>query len=737
MRKFRAGLNRHGISIKCRPTRGGRDACEADDRMTSASLRADGPFRSRALHFTGGMSAKNDASGSRNTVLRRLPFRVLYFIPTRALCWTYVAALCLLYIFVYVHIPLSIPMSPHDDMLFIRLGGLLSEGKWFGPYDQFTLMKGPGYPAFLAIVNWLGISVTLAHALFHCAGTLFFVSVCQRFVKSHLLSAVHFALLLWSPILLTLILMRVFRDAIYTDQVLIFLGLFILLLFCAPDAKRGIAFGIASGLTLGWLWLTREEGVWLLPGIAILSIGALIREFRVGRLRAFAAGLAILIVSFAATQAAYRVANRIAYGKFIGVDFKEANYQRTLRALASVLSGGTRHYVSVTKSAREQIYKVSPAFASLSRYLDVPTDEGWPLISCTVDPSSCGEIGAGWFVWALRDAVQWAGHYSSPGRASAFYGQVADEITAACARGALECRPQFIAEMPQFTLSDLAIMPALYVESLNYLLMLNPPLQFGSSFGGHDILFQSTLRFLNYPRYAKRDGEEPHPNYYEISGWYMKSGQDWLTASVRDAVRTVGETRLERRASPDLPKVFPGATDQRFKLNTHCGDDCVLRLDTPDGITVEKRLGELRDRGAFSIPVGAGTFYVENVEVQPDPAFAPHLSERVAMSIREFALTHYKFALVPALALGLAGFLASLVFLRGAITSVSYIVAVACWGLVFTRLTLLVFITATAMPSLHGSYHGPACALLVCASIMSIAAFLQLAGFGPPRAATA
>jgi hypothetical protein len=73
--------------------------------------------------------------------------------------------------------------------------------------------------------------------------------------------------------------------------------------------------------------------------------------------------------------------------------------------------------------------------------------------------------------------------------------------------------------------------------------------------------------------------------------------------------------------------------------------------------------------------------------------------------------------------------------LKKAVTNGCFIIALTFWTLVFVRLTLLVLITATSMYALHGAYHGPACALLVSASIVSIAAFLQLAGYQAPRGA--
>src|SRR3954471_132435 len=116
------------------------------------------PTRRRLLAWTGSLSlgprtlGKHEPARCWPQPLQWPPARILYFKAPRALVHSYIVGLSLIYVLVYVHTPLSIPFSPHDDMLFVKLGGYLAEGKWLGPYDQFTLMKGPGYPAFLAIV---------------------------------------------------------------------------------------------------------------------------------------------------------------------------------------------------------------------------------------------------------------------------------------------------------------------------------------------------------------------------------------------------------------------------------------------------------------------------------------------------------------------------------------------------------------------------------------------------------
>src|SRR5688572_30815349 len=97
------------------------------------------------------------------------PARFLYLQTPKSAAYLYIAILSLIYCFVVVHTPLVLyPGAPHDDGLYISLGRFLAEGLWLGPFNEFTLMKGPGYPLFLAVSNWLGIPVSLAHALFRC-----------------------------------------------------------------------------------------------------------------------------------------------------------------------------------------------------------------------------------------------------------------------------------------------------------------------------------------------------------------------------------------------------------------------------------------------------------------------------------------------------------------------------------------------------------------------------------------
>ena len=44
-----------------------------------------------------------------------------------------------------------------DDRLYLRTASYLAQGRWLGPFDQFTLLKGPAYPAFVAAMYRSGV----------------------------------------------------------------------------------------------------------------------------------------------------------------------------------------------------------------------------------------------------------------------------------------------------------------------------------------------------------------------------------------------------------------------------------------------------------------------------------------------------------------------------------------------------------------------------------------------------
>jgi hypothetical protein len=132
------------------------------------------------------------------------------------------------------------------------------------------------------------------------------------------------------------------------------------------------------------------------------------------------------------------------YGVFTTCEFKQRDFKAAYGALLRIEPKEWLRCVSIRRETRERAYIVSPAFAELKPYLEGQIGTGWagasvPYIKI---PESEREIGDGFFMWALRDAVIASGHGNSGGNAMAFYAKIASEINDACDRGVIKGGPK-------------------------------------------------------------------------------------------------------------------------------------------------------------------------------------------------------------------------------------------------------------------------------------------------------
>ena len=157
----------------------------------------------------------------------------------------------------------------HDDQLFVKLAAHIINGEWLGPYDQFTLAKGPLFPLFIAATFWIGLPLIFAQQLFY-AGACTVLTVAMRpWLRNSALQCGFYLLLLLNPISYDAAnLTRLMRQNLYTPLALLTIAGLIMLFSRRRETVRRMFFpAILAGLSFGGFWLTREESVWLLPAV--------------------------------------------------------------------------------------------------------------------------------------------------------------------------------------------------------------------------------------------------------------------------------------------------------------------------------------------------------------------------------------------------------------------------------------------------------------------------------------
>lgn len=646
--------------------------------------------------------------------------------------WVWMTALLSTVSFVVLvaHLPVAILAGGgHDDAWFWQHARSIVSGQWLGDYDRLTLMKGAGYPLFLAINHVLGMPLPVLQALLYSLGCLLLMLAVSRMTGRPWSGLLLLLGLQWHPMALEW--QRIIRDNISAAQVLLSLACVAWFLL-SRSAKGRLAWGTAAGLTLGWFWTTREDGIWILPGIGLLLLACVpqVRGDRAG-LRGLGAGLLLLALTFAGFPALIAAANGMKYGRFETVDVKSAPFSDAISSLQRVRVGDVVAHVPVPEKVRLAVYPVSPTFARLRPYLE-GTGKHWMRHGCRVYADTCGDYAGGWFMWAFRDGANSVGAYESADAAAAFYRAISEEVETACRTGRLTCAPSMIDLMPGVGAAQWKTLPGLLGEAGKLLLWRDVPtprlrshLQLAPA--------KDMWEFVGKPKVP--DGKELRKRW--IAGWFRAPDDAWvrLRCGAGDA-----SIDVERLPSPDVAAHFndPAAGNRRFSNQLPPGEDCMLEVFA-QGKVVQAIVLDEAHLAPRHFPLEAGDLYFDSIgEHIAVSAQAPAWARKVKRGIgRVYGV------ILPWLAgSGLLAFFwfAGRALLRrrfGALLAPLPALATAAWCLVACRAALLALVDISSFPAINVQYMQPAFPLLVLASFASLMSFLPIPGRETSRNAEA
>lgn len=625
----------------------------------------------------------------------------------------------LLYAAAALHRPVAILAAANfDDGLFFAHAMQILQGHWLGPFSQMTLGKGPGYPLFLALNALLGLPVTLTQALLYAAGCALLGTTLFRLCGRSAITLIAFLAMEWHP---SIFPVNVIRDDISAAQVLLLLGCFCHGLFIAEAMPRRIAWATVGGVLLGWFWMTREDAVWILPGLALLVLLQLLRFHRVpAALLRIAAQAGCFATGAVATLAAVAAINLFTYGAFEIVDLKAPSFTKALDILQSVRVGPPVPFVPVPYAVRQAVDKVSPSFAQVDDYLTGP-GRGWLLPGCHSTPFVCDDFAGGWFLWAFRDAVAAQGAYRSPQAAAVFYRRMWGEIHAACLSGVLTCRGSLIPFMPAMRRQQWAALPgdihALALLAISQRSIGTPPPSSGDA--GQ---INQAVDLLGYPR---RSWSPQEAGTISISGWFLIADGGWIRVRC-DGPNGPFYLPVPPQPSPDIEMRThkPSDTARRFVLTVTSRESCGVEP------AEASMMGGYRSFASLQLgpnPYAGGTIYFDNM-VPVHGSAGGATVQRLLQALNRL----YSVVMPVAAALGLLAYLGfatwSLLRRRPRDLGPLFLWASGIWVLLLARAAVLILVSLSSFPAITQLYWQPGFPLLCLAVVLSFAAPWDPAG---------
>ncbi|MEO8698239.1 MAG: glycosyltransferase family 39 protein [Acidimicrobiales bacterium] len=306
------------------------------------------------------------------------------------------------------------PLTPHDDALYVRRAVQMMHGHWVGVLDQYTLMRGPLYPLYLAFVGRSGLPLSIIEQLLICAASFSVAREIARFLGGdRKTTAGVYLLVLLFPFQETWSGSHLIRDNLMHVALLVVIALG----FAAwrePRLRSLLWFCLA----LGAMSILREDALWLAPAaVAVIYLHSR-RVFTNGGLLRVVPVLIVAFLAMIGPQLGV-IALNAHYGLPARTLFDDKHFGRAHQALARYVNDGSSSPFTFTAELQEHVAQSSPAYARVA-----PAMAHWR--------DTAGVLEVDYFRFGLADALFAAGVIGERRDRNALLDAIADELGELC-----------------------------------------------------------------------------------------------------------------------------------------------------------------------------------------------------------------------------------------------------------------------------------------------------------------
>jgi hypothetical protein len=328
---------------------------------------------------------------------------------------------------------------------------------WGSEYSWIAFARPPAYPLFVALLHLCRLPLRVGIELMQMAGYLVLVAGLRKAGVARVICLLSFAAMVLHP--------GSFQqnnytmaDSFYAAILPLALGALLLTMF-----TRSLLHAVWTGIALAVLWNTREES-FLIPAMLMVFFGvALVRQRSaagtwMAAARFWVQPAAAMLGILALLVLAVDAANYLTFRSFSKSDLTSPSFQSAYKALLRIKPSHPQRFVSVSTDALETAYKVSPTFAQLQPQFEGELGRNWQVPALTA--LGLHEIGAPWFLWALRSvAANTDSIHQNAASAKRFYRTAANEINRACDEGRIPTRRVFSSFLDPGAIANIGFMP--------------------------------------------------------------------------------------------------------------------------------------------------------------------------------------------------------------------------------------------------------------------------------------
>lgn len=326
-----------------------------------------------------------------------------------------------------------------DDQLQVHQAKSLVDGKWLGNYGYNTLLKGPVFPLFLAIISTFKVpyifSITLVYAIACC----FFIYSIKDVIKNKLALIIIFAFMLFNPIMFSSSFQRVYRNSLTPTLAIVLMSLFnIVLINRNENNVIKYVFGIVlASIVFPFFYYVREDSIWLVPFILFYSfiiIVSIINEILKNKKIKIVNVLKIvlLILPLVTLIIFEQIVGNINFSYYGGKVVNQNNFESLKNVIHSInivknVDGNTE--VTNSREKIKYLYTISPSLNKIKDNFEFSMD--------IITGGKGNEIEDGMFLWGFLAGVS-SSLYGTYEMQDELYKNISSEINVAIENGTVE-----------------------------------------------------------------------------------------------------------------------------------------------------------------------------------------------------------------------------------------------------------------------------------------------------------
>ena len=311
----------------------------------------------------------------------------------------------------------------YDDRLMINQTISLLNGRYLGRFGYDTLIKGPIFPFLLFLIKLYKLNHSCAFTFLYILSCLFFINSLKSIIKDKKYLLLIYLILLFNPVTYSQdLFQRLYRNSISIIEFLFFFGCVIIILF---NKNKKFYHYLLYGLSLSFMFLTREDNIWVYPTILFVICYNIIKGRKIKNIIYNFIPIILLIGSLNLIS----FINYKQYGIYTYNEIQKSEFHNTYKKILQIKDDEKIHQVAIPKSTFYKLADNTKTFnfthEEIDRFYKEYADES-------------GEIYNGNIIWYFRVLTYNKNKFKNGKESEKYYKKLSKEIDEAFKNGNLE-----------------------------------------------------------------------------------------------------------------------------------------------------------------------------------------------------------------------------------------------------------------------------------------------------------